>query len=62
MACLLCDDTGWVCEVHPDQPWDGPHGCAFGGAGRRASLQCRYGRRAAAPPEGVQARWRVRDG
>jgi hypothetical protein len=23
--CLLCDDTGWVCEAYPDQPWEGPH-------------------------------------
>jgi hypothetical protein len=23
MKCLYCDDTGWVCETHPDQPWPG---------------------------------------
>jgi len=28
MKCLLCEDTGWVCENHPDQPWQGPHACA----------------------------------
>jgi hypothetical protein len=22
MECLLCEDTGWVCENHPDQPWE----------------------------------------
>jgi hypothetical protein len=33
MPCLLCDDTGWVCEAHPDQPWQGPHECACGAAG-----------------------------
>ena len=22
MACSICDDSGWVCENHPDQPWD----------------------------------------
>ena len=21
--CNNCDDTGWVCEGHPDRPWDG---------------------------------------
>jgi hypothetical protein len=21
MACLVCDNTGWVCENHPDRPW-----------------------------------------
>ena len=31
--CLQCDDTGWVCENHLDQPWDGIHGCTCGGAG-----------------------------
>jgi hypothetical protein len=33
MKCLLCEDTGRVCENHPDQPWEGPHACARGGAG-----------------------------
>jgi hypothetical protein len=23
-TCTLCDDCGWVCEVHPDRPWEGP--------------------------------------
>lgn len=32
-ACPLCDDSGWVCEAHPDQPWDGPHACTCGAAG-----------------------------
>jgi hypothetical protein len=33
MTCLLCDDTGWVCEAHQDQPWEGPHACQCGAAG-----------------------------
>ena len=30
--CNRCDDTGWVCENHPDKPWDKtlPHGCECG--------------------------------
>jgi hypothetical protein len=32
MKCLCCEDTGWVCENHPDQPWEGPHACSCGGA------------------------------
>ncbi|MGY4154303.1 hypothetical protein ACVINW_000145 [Bradyrhizobium sp. USDA 4461] len=32
-ACILCDNTGWVCENHPDQPWTGNHACWCGGAG-----------------------------
>jgi hypothetical protein len=31
--CLLCDDDGWVCETHSDQPFSGPHACRCGGAG-----------------------------
>jgi hypothetical protein len=31
--CLQCDDEGWVCENHPDQPFAGPHACRCGGAG-----------------------------
>jgi hypothetical protein len=33
MKCLLCEDTGWVCENHPDQPWQGRQACDCGGAG-----------------------------
>jgi hypothetical protein len=33
MKCLCCEDTGWVCENHPDQPWEGPHACSCGDAG-----------------------------
>jgi len=25
-TCALCDGGGWVCEAHPDQPWQGGHG------------------------------------
>jgi hypothetical protein len=31
MACLRCEGEGWVCENHPDQPWQGPHACQCGG-------------------------------
>jgi hypothetical protein len=33
MRCLLCEDCGWVCEAHPDRPWEGEHACRCGGAG-----------------------------
>jgi hypothetical protein len=23
MPCTICDNTGWVCENHPDRPWGG---------------------------------------
>ncbi|WP_018456784.1 hypothetical protein [Bradyrhizobium sp. WSM4349] len=32
MACARCDGTHWVCENHPERPWDGPKACC-GGAG-----------------------------
>lgn len=37
MGCKRCDGQGWVCENHPDLPWDGvstaPNACGCGGAG-----------------------------
>jgi hypothetical protein len=33
MKCLLCEDCGWVCENHPDRPFEGEHACTCGGAG-----------------------------
>ena len=36
MKCLLCEDCGWVCEVHLDRPWEGEHACGCGSAGRPA--------------------------
>jgi hypothetical protein len=32
-TCSRCEDSGWVCEDHPERPWDGPHACGCGGAG-----------------------------
>jgi hypothetical protein len=48
MKCLLCEDSGWVCEVHQDQPWEGPHACTCGAAGAPCpALQSVDGGRAA---------------
>jgi hypothetical protein len=33
VTCARCDGTHWVCENHPDRPWDGPKACGCGGAG-----------------------------
>jgi hypothetical protein len=36
MTCNACDDTGWVCEAHPDRPsdcGDSKRACTCGGAG-----------------------------
>jgi hypothetical protein len=33
MKCSLCEDCGWVCESHPDRPWEGEHACTCSGAG-----------------------------
>ena len=33
MKCVHCEHTGWVCENHPDAPWDGEQACICGGAG-----------------------------
>jgi len=33
MKCSVCEDSGWVCETHPDKPWEGEHACRCDGAG-----------------------------
>jgi hypothetical protein len=33
MKCARCEDNGWVCENHPDRPWQGVNACECGGAG-----------------------------
>jgi hypothetical protein len=38
MKCALCEDTGWVCENHPDTPWNGEHARSCGSAGMRPAL------------------------
>lgn len=42
--CRYCDDTGHVCEDHPNQPW-GPmsaaaNACSCGGAGMPCRACC----------------------
>jgi hypothetical protein len=32
-TCSLCDGGAWVCEEHPDRPWQGPNACTCGAAG-----------------------------
>lgn len=36
-VCQKCDNSRWVCEDHPNLPWDGssdaPNACDCGGAG-----------------------------
>lgn len=32
-SCLLCDDTGWICENHANIPSQGDGACTCGGAG-----------------------------
>jgi hypothetical protein len=31
--CARCANERWVCEAHPDRPWDGEHGCPCGAPG-----------------------------
>jgi hypothetical protein len=33
MKCAVCEDCGWVCEAHPDRPFEGERACTCGGAG-----------------------------
>lgn len=31
--CKICQDTGWVCEAHPEKPWTGTRSCGCGAPG-----------------------------
>jgi hypothetical protein len=44
MKCVLCEDSGWVCEGHPERPWGGAHGCQCGGAGMPCPISLPDGR------------------
>ena len=56
MKCSLCEDCGWVCETHPDRPWEGEHACTCGAAGAPCP-RCN-GRRGSADAEGLLNRIR----
>jgi hypothetical protein len=32
-TCPRCDGCHWVCENHPEKPWEGERACTCGGAG-----------------------------
>ncbi|QOZ68900.1 hypothetical protein SAMN05192541_15124 [Bradyrhizobium arachidis] len=43
MTCARCDGTHWVCENHPERPWEGPKACGCGGAGAPCPVCNRVG-------------------
>ncbi|WP_342733743.1 hypothetical protein [Bradyrhizobium sp. B117] len=43
MTCARCDGTHWVCENHPERPWEGPKACGCGGAGKLCPVCNRVG-------------------
>jgi hypothetical protein len=47
VTCATCSDSGWVCERHPERPWDGDDACRCGATGALPGLQCRQRRRRA---------------
>ena len=46
--CEICEDGGWICEVHPNKTWEsgGNNDCDCGGAGE----PCKCNPRGALPP------------
>ena len=32
-TCPRCNGCRWVCEAHPDRPWEGEHACCCGAPG-----------------------------
>jgi hypothetical protein len=52
MRCAHCDNKRWVCENHPDRPWEGVNACTCGGAGMPC-LACNS-EQARRPPTGMK--------
>lgn len=46
MSCVICDNTGWVCEGHGNHPWRGvsnrPDSCDFGPGTPCPSSTCEH--------------------
>lgn len=63
MTCLRCYDCRWVCEVHRELPWEGPHACGCGAAGERCPV-CNKSQEGQPPepPEGSKSISTIRDG
>ena len=38
IICWRCDGSGWVCESHPERPWQGAQACGCGAAGMQCLL------------------------
>ncbi|QOZ71120.1 hypothetical protein WN72_36050 [Bradyrhizobium arachidis] len=43
MTCARCNGTHWVCENHPERPWEGSKACGCGGAGAPCPVCNRVG-------------------
>ena len=54
MHCLLCEDSGWVCENHRTEPWEGPHACVRRSRRTLPGLQRHQRRRCAWMPGGFK--------
>jgi hypothetical protein len=54
-SCTHCGGCRWVCEAHPERPWDGPHACGCGAPGEPCPI-CNVPEGGAAPemPEGFR--------
>jgi hypothetical protein len=38
IVCWQCDGSGWVCESHPERPWEGERACGCGAAGMPCTI------------------------
>lgn len=59
--CKICDGLLWVCENHPDEPWDKEAGCMCGAG---MPCECNPGDRENPPKPlpGSVVVWTVEDG
>jgi hypothetical protein len=58
MKCWLCEDCGWVCEAHPDKPWEGEEACTCGDIGAPCP-ECNVPEKGEFPrlPDGFKTHW-----
>jgi hypothetical protein len=52
--CARCKGSRWVCERHPERPWDGQHACGCGAPGEPCPVCNRVEGQRPEMPEGFR--------
>jgi hypothetical protein len=59
--CDRCAKCRWVCEAHPNRPWDGEHACGCGAPGEPCP-ECNRADGAPDCPRASASRWTKKAG